>query len=291
MEQLLDPNDDEFNGDAERRAAEAWALSVVRTKIGHNYDLDFEITPTLPFSMQRSYGAGDRCIIDFPEWVKGKAYVWNDLVIYEGVGYIALTDSQSNTFDESTWQSIGNRYDIYYIPFPYPVFSSSIILERGGVKDGMYSYGDNVWWNGKIWSNLVPTGAISREEAIQYQTYSEIPRVNTFPGSIGADGYWKEIETYSVSGEAPVLSEVWVQGDNRDPLMVRTVVDLALYKLHERISANNVPENRINNRDMAFEWLNSLRNGKEVAEIPVIQPSDIGDSISWGSKPKQRNSY
>ena len=65
----------EEGGDIERQNAEAFALDEIRSILGSYFYLDFEFRQLLPFNYNKKYFAGDRCIMDFPSWIKGSGVV------------------------------------------------------------------------------------------------------------------------------------------------------------------------------------------------------------------------
>lgn len=290
--------DELYNGTLERQFAESWAIGKVRGLLESKFDLDFELTPTLCYNPLITYNAHDRVIIDFTEFSLGKRYVSKDCILKDDIGYICLTDHKADEFDESLWQRIGNKYDLYYIAYPYPLFSQELKQKKGAYIAGLYEIGDKVWWNGHIYSALRETLGISHEEVIQFNTYSDIPQGNIFPDDkfIGKT-YWKDEGLYEIDyptipntpttdGQTPI----WIFGDNRDPVLVQAIVDLALYMLHKRIVPNNIPESRERSKNSTFEWLRDVKSSGQTAKIEELQPRQ-GDSFAWGSKPRNINGY
>lgn len=288
---------DELNNGQERQFAESWAIGKVRGSLGHRYNIDFEIRPTLPFDIEKTYYAGDRCIISFDQWEQSKAYKQNDCVIKDGNGYLCLLENSDSSFDPDKWQGIGKENSIWSILFPYPIFSLNIEGAINSNVIGYYKTGDRVFWNNKIYEAIIDSKILPGDEVLQYGQYSSVPTVNVFPDDPAyGSRYWKFIEDYSVKGDLTTLPSgndpdtAWKPTDSRDPVIVQAIIDLALWQLHSRISPNNIPDLRIDKMKMTFSWLRSVNDGDENIDMLRLQPEQ-GDSITWGSKIKQRNGY
>lgn len=277
-------------GDIQRFTAEAWAISVVESKLAQKFDLGFEITDTLPFDNSKTYYAGDRCTIDFSAWVSGRSYAIGDCVILNEIGYYCTYANNNTVFDPNNWNAIGNQYDIYYIQFPYPIFSLNPQLSRGTYTAGVYKIGDHTIWENKIYRCKQPTLGMSHAGYIQYQQTSDIPAPNIFPNAEN-NWQWEFVEDFNIEQEPPYRgSNIWTYGDNRDVMLVQAILDLSIWRLHSRISPNNIPELREKAKNSAFEWLNACNAGKINVNIQLLQPLQ-GSSLSWGSSPKLINKY
>jgi hypothetical protein len=55
-------------GNKQRIFAESWAIGKIRGKLKDTFDLNAELTPTLPYDNEKQYYAGDRVIIDYDAW-------------------------------------------------------------------------------------------------------------------------------------------------------------------------------------------------------------------------------
>jgi hypothetical protein len=287
-----------YAGTLERQFAESWAIGQVRRYLKQVLDLDYEITPTLPFDTNKTYYGNSRVIIDFNAWVSKKSYLQFDCIIKDTVGYLCLQQNQDEVFDASKWQQIGNQYDLYFVPLPFPLFSLEVQKTKGNYTAGFYKVGDKVWWDNHNFTSLRQTSLLDHDTLIQYPAYSSIPQSNIFPNDpeMGSS-YWTDNGEYSIDPKVEIPSylidgqtQIWKLGDNRDPLLVQAIIDLALWKLHSRISPNNIPDLRNKNRDLTFEWMKSIQKGESNTDIEVLQPSQ-GESFRWGSSPKNINGY
>lgn len=290
-------------GNQQRQSAESFAIGKVKSMLSSFFDLDFEITETLPFDYNKKYYAGSRVTIDFPEWVASSGsqnegdesninYVKGDCVIKDGVGYCCKEDNSDTSWKSQNWIAIGNQFDMYYIKYPYPMFSLELKEQRGTYLRGFYYTKDIVWWENKTWECLRDTSIASHQDVEQHERTYLIPKPNQFPNARGQQ-QWKDLGEYSFTGELPFHPTkdnvgIWTLGDNRDPIMVEAIMDIALWKLHKRISPNNIPKLRNDAFDKTYEWLKFVKTGEQTISCPPIQPTQV-DDIGWGSDIKKAN--
>lgn len=83
-----------------------------------------------------------------------------------------------------------------------------------------------------------------------------------------------------------------------DPTVMRCVIDIMLYNLHNsRVNPRNIPENIVVKRDDAIDWLKDVadpRTNTKAAFLPKIAfaPEDRrNNEMAWGSAPKRQNRY
>lgn len=288
------------SGDKERKFAEGWAIGIIRGKLKAKFDLDFEFTETLPYDPTKVYYAGSRVVIDYADW-EAKKYEINSCVIKDGIGYICIVNESANTFDEAEWQPLGNQYTIYYIKLPFPLFSLEIQTSKGVYTAGFYNVDDNVWWLNHTYSALRKTVIYDHATIIQYRDLNDLPPVNIFPNDPQSGAaWWKDLGEYSIKAyiedetTLPVGTDdnpsVWTVGDNRDPVTMQAVIDLAIWMLHKRIAPQNIPKLREQAKNDIFSWIASVKSGDTDTDLIQLQPSQ-GDSFAWGSNPKLINQY
>ncbi len=114
-----------------------------------------------------------------------------------------------------------------------------------------------------------------------------IPQSNQFPNQPNQQ-QWKDLGEISIQNKLPNETNYWTLGDNRDPVMVQAIVDIAVWMLHKRISPANIPKLRIDAFTNTWEWLKAVQVGEQTISCPAIQPTQV-DSISWGSDIKKVN--
>lgn len=290
INQILNELDDE--GSTQRKFAESWAIGIIKGKLSQTYDLDFEITATLPFDPTKRYYAGSRCTIDFDLWVKDTEYFVNKCVINNGTGYVCKEDNADGVFDENKWTAIGKQYDIYYIKYPKPIFMLEVQEARGAYTAGYYEVGDEVWWANKTWKSKIQTVLLDDVAIIQYINTADIPAPNIFPNDKKKGSqFWEDLGDFYFEGELPFYDScIWTLGDNRDPILVKVLMDLSVWILHNRIAPNNIPVLRQDNKVAAFEWLSQVSKGSIIINIMPLQPTQ-GSNFVGGSAPKYINKY
>lgn len=282
---------------AVERVAEAEAKSHLRQK----YDVSTEFTNTAVWSNSLAYSAGNRVYLDADTYVPATAYVIGNLTLYSGNVYRCSANT-TGAFDVTKWTLIAAQYTLYYVSYPKPLFSIN----------GNYVKGEQVYWNGKVYTNIQPTVAIGHEAALQYGSYP-LPSGNIFPDDpINGLAAWGTGTTYTVAaGTLPTDATKWTQGDNRDEQMVQKLVDIVLYHLHALIAPKNIPQLRIERytgRDehiqpgvsgtvypvySAIGWLQCCARGEVTPNLPLIPTtnSQQGRRIRWGGQVRNINSY
>lgn len=77
--------------------------------------------------------------------------------------------------------------------------------------------------------------------------------------------------------------------DDRNPIILKYAVDIALYNLYSRAMPDQVPELRRENMAEAERWLNRVCKG--LVDPPDLPRPDGGekDYIRWGSNPPRTN--
>lgn len=98
-----------------------------------------------------------------------------------------------------------------------------------------------------------------------------------------------EMRSYLVQ-KYDIDAELLKTGANRDPQILQTTIDIALYHLHCRISPRNIPELRLNRYDNAKEWLKMCANGDLTPKL-TVKPEKAGMRIRYGGNSKNINQY
>ncbi len=285
-DQLLDSLKD---GDYERNFCESWAVEKIYEHLADKFDLDFEFTDTLPYDNSISYTARQRAVLDFDSWIS-QQYFQGDLVINQGLAYSCNIDNFDSDFNPDKWMLLGNQYDIFYVPLPYPIFSVNIQKQKGAFTKGFYNVGDIVWWNDHIYSCKEATIVPSDSMRIQSE-FVVTGNQNIFPNDVqNGEKYWEDLGFYSLdAGTLPTVSP-WCKGDNRNPSFVQCIIDLSIWRLHNRISPNNIPTLRVQNMESQFLWMKKMEDGKLQSRTELNQPTK-SNSFRWGSKTKQNNAW
>lgn len=313
------------NDDSVRTQSELAAQAEMTSYLTQRYDVQQEFEDTLVWSPFVEYNALQLVTLNYPAYNTTSAYTINDTVTNAGVCYLC-TGSTTGAFDNTKWQQLGNLYDYYYIPYPYPLFN----------LEGCYQIGDIVFWNGKIYQCLIAGKLLGHEGELQYNTYANIPYQNYFPDdphngllnwgpgtAYGVSGFapnqpaaaaWSNATSYSIGNYVSYNNQTWqsltagntnnapgadiinwqpvsyTYGDNRDQQLVQYMIDISLYHIHSRISPRNIPDLRIKRYDDAIAWLKMVMEGDVTSAIPPLQPPQ-GKRIRWGGNVKNVNSY
>lgn len=186
-----------------------------------------------------------------------------DAAILEIEGYLSRYDidvifAQFLDFDLSATFSVGDR--IIYTEEEYSDTAS-------------YTAGDRVSESGTIYSAIA--------------TPTVGPFILAEWTAIIADGL-KFYAIEETTGNFPEDDANWTQGDNRNKLLIRHLIDIVVYELHARINPRNVPVIRIDRHDQAIEWLDAVSKGKISTRLPlkVDEDGESVKSIRWGGSPR-----
>ena len=257
------------------------AETVAKENLVQKYEIDKELTSTDIFENDEEYSATNRVYLDAPAYNPlATSYSVGDLVLQDGLIYRNHTAIVSaEAFDSSKWTLLGNQYQLFFVPYPNDLFD----------LNKFYNRGDQVGWNGRNYTALLPTPTIDHESLLQFGTYNNVPYLNVFPDNAqnGAQ-YWGAGTAVTVAADS--LPTGWTEGDNRNRSLVRHMVAIALYIIHDRIAPRNVPELRARKYREAMMWLKDAGIGAITADIQKIQPRS-GGRVRWGSKIKNNNSY
>lgn len=323
FQQIIASND-HFRVDTEN-AAQAEMISYLVQK----YDVSREFMATSIWDFSLSYKANTLVELNFPAYNPAITYALNTLVTEAGKEYINITPiTTPEAFTGSKWKLLGNQYDLFYIPYPYPVFD---------LKE-FYNIGDKVFWKDKIYVCLIQTVLLTHDNAIQFGQISQIPHQNVFPDdkangkqnwtagvsylspagllptNVAADFTpWSSITSYVTGNKVSSGAQIWqalvnntdvtpgtditkwqsigyLKGDNRNQQMVMYMVDMVLFHLHSRIAPRNIPQLRLDRYRDAKEWLKDSAIGNITADLPIIQPAQ-GNRIRFGGDVKNENRY
>lgn len=291
--------------------AESAAMSRAIGMLTQKYDISKEFTPTQLYSTSTVYKAADRVYITYPTYNSALNYTVGQYCVFSGHAYVCTTNT-TGTFNPASWASIGTSTSIYYAAYPYAYFDLY----------GVYAVDDRVFYRGRTYKCLQKTASLTNFAAIQYLYDDNVPPNNVFPDdpNNGAK-QWEDLGAYTVPSNllaSPAYSAstnyvtgnyaqysgsiyicisattgqfdidkwraVWVLGDNRDMLMVTSIVDIALWYVHKRIAPNNIPDLRVDAYNVAIEWFRRIRDGiEQAANMPLIQPKQgrriLSDSL------------
>jgi phage gp36-like protein len=98
-----------------------------------------------------------------------------------------------------------------------------------------------------------------------------------------------EIRSY-LSGRYDLDMEFSLNGDARRKDLVRRVVAITMYLLHQRLTPRQIPETRQSDYELALSWLKKVNKGELNLQIAKINPSQTVP-ITWGGNKKTSNFY
>lgn len=276
--------DETILSDAEELAIEEAAGHLVQ-----KYDTSREFQDTLPWDIQDTYGAFDRVYVDAPVFNIASTYATGAYIVYQAAGAKYATVYKSNTnitagaFNAAQWDVVAPRYTVYTPALPTSEFN---YLSK-------YKIGDTVIWKDKVYTCAIASGTMSQELALQFGTYQAIPKGNVFPDDqVNGLQYWGAGVPFSLAPGAQITDTTkWRAGDLRSKQVVKAVVDLVLYYVHDRIAPRNVPEQRVNNYLASIGKLKGFAEGDTTnIKLPLIQPKQ-GARIRFGGNVKNTNTY
>lgn len=314
-----------LNANLVQLEAENTAKEKISQLLRPRFDLSTAFNPTLVWSPTGTYQANQLVELNGVPWVAG-SYLVNAVVSYtDGNAYLCIT-AASNTDIPGTsakWQLLGQQNALYYIPYPYPLFS---------LQHKLYNAGAKVYWPCSNYIAQQPSNPADHITELNDVRIRNVPPPNVFPNDINYGvQVWGVGTPYSVTGLIPsqvypvwsagsysagaiVLYQFqlwqalqntsaipgadivnwqpvsWVYGDNRDSSLVQNMVDIALFHLYASISPQNIPDVRYKRYDKAVDWIHDAKSGEITPNIPLLQP-DQGDPIRYGGNVKRNNTF
>lgn len=269
------------SNDSLRLLSELDAQDEATSYLKQKYDTEAEFRDTTVFDQTATYKANDLVEINYSEYASTTSYVSGNKVIYQSKGYIC-TASTTGTFDPTKWTLLGNKYDLYYVTVPKSPFNYKTI----------YKAGDEVFYKDKVYTAALPTPLPDHQTAMQYGRTNYVPALNVAPDDpVDGATYWGLGTAYTVAGSTlPTDTTKWTKGDNRSRQLVRKLVDICLYYLHDRISPRNIPQLRKDHYAAAIAWLDMAKDGELAVDIPIRQPRQ-GWRMRWSSEIRRVNDY
>jgi hypothetical protein len=219
LSQIIQGNDDILN---------KCELIAQEECIGHlvqKYDVSNEFTDTTVWRVDVPYYAYNRVYLDAPLHTNTDTYNENDLVLYNNKVYICTANGTTGIWSDANFDLIGNRYELFYVKYPAPVFDYK----------KYYRLGDVVFWKDKTYTCIKETRILTHVDDLQYVNYENLPLINIFPDDpVNGNVQWQGSELiFEVPSGTPLSDPLWQKGDNRNQLMLSTIVNVVLFYAHQ----------------------------------------------------------
>lgn len=167
---------------------------------------------------------------------------------------------------------------VHYVVYPYPFYNPFTI----------YNIGDVMFYLGSVYTALQPT---INADLSQYYTYEQLPDINTAPDvPVTGPLFWGPGIPYSLPIGTPLTDPRWILGDNRSQLLVESIIDIAIYRLHKRISPRNIPEKVELASKAALDWIKDVNAGVGSLILPRKE-NNTNNRIRYGGNVKLNNVY
>lgn len=300
------------------------AIAEISSYISGRYLTNEVFAPTFEWSSGETYFGNNLVFYNQPYFSTETTYQIGDQFNWKGIIYSANTiinSGTTNPLSSSTNASYITEQDaLYYANIPVPAWNNNTTYAQGNVvwfEDNLYQAKSSIYGIHPATSaNLeLRYGIPAAQQYLGYftisydqqpytnpvVTYGYQPQVNTNYWELyNGPANWFTGTTYYFSGVNPTQNTTyWKKGDNRNAQVVLYLIDIILYHLHARINPRNIPELREirynggekqYNKGGSIGWLRDVQQGKVHLNAPVIQPV-TGNSIRWGSYPKNNNSF
>jgi len=265
-----------------RQDAEMTALDECISYLTQKYDVLAEFTDTNVYDPTITHGAADRVYLDAPAYLPSSTYAIGALTLNGGNVYICSTAiTVPEAFNAAHWTLLGAQNSIFYAVFPYPVFDLTQV----------YAVGDKVFWHGHTYSCIQATVIFDHDTYLQFANTNNVPLSNIFPDdTVNGSKNWTDLGAYVVPAGSLLNATYFKAGDNRSKKIVKTMVDISLFYLHQAAGSRVVPDSRHAAYLQAIRWLEMTAEGKITSSVTRIQPQS-GSSILYGSNIKNVNGY
>jgi hypothetical protein len=249
-----------------KRLCEYSAEDQIKSYLTQRYDFGKpygEFTDTDTWSPVTIYKANNRVYLDADAYSITSTYALGDLVLQSGNVYICITAILiGEAFNIAKWTLLGTQYDLFYVTLPYD----------GWNFQKAYLAGDQIWYRDKTYTCAIPS-------------------TNIAPDSTYGSNYWGTGTTYTVTaGTLPTDDTKWTEGDNRNNYLLQLYITIVVYNMFMKVAPANIPKTRIEQYNIAIDWLKDAGKGLVTAELPLLVPEQ-GSSIRWGSEAKNTNIY
>lgn len=210
---------------------------------------------------------------------------WVKRVLNNSLFYGALP---SNEWDKSTTYAVNDI--VWYLNKKYTATTSNKNIEP--------TSNSGIWGSGVTYT--IPAGLIPDIEYHNEITYSQFDVVTykgnkyTYKNLLSASGHLPTDVNY---WDLETTSYEWTYGDNRNPLIVRFLLDMTAYHFMRSVPARAIPEhikeayngNSADDRGGALGWLKNIAKGMVSIDLPEIYATPLYSIMHGQSRDKQDN--
>ncbi len=248
--------------------AEQVAQKEMASYLAQRYITASIFTDTSIYDDTVVYYAKSLVCLSADDWDENETYALDDLVLYEGKIYKSLGTPQGTLpTNEDDWEYICDNLTLFYGILPSDEWD----------KDTEYAIGDIVWYNNKEYTAVAAN-------------------TNILPTSSAA--IWGSGTAYAIPvATSPLDTDYWTRGDNRNPQIVRYLLDIAAYHFLRAVPARAVPDiikeayngNSSVETGGAIGWLKNVSKGNVNADLPEIYSAPLYSIMHGQAKDKQDN--
>lgn len=283
--------------------AEQVAQEEVYSKLVQRYIIGQILTNTTVYDSTLVYKGKNLIEYTEADWLENTSYTATQRIRYGGKIYQCILASQGYLPINTTyWTYITDDLSLYYVTLPYNEWD----------KTASYIIGSKVWFLDKTYTAIVAnininptTNAAIWGSGVAYSITNKNPDILwkvTIPYTVGVKVVYNDllytcilnstgnlptnITYFTVSTTLPY----WTKGDNRNPLIVRYLLDMARYHFERAIPSRNISEqtlisydgNHGDQRGGAIGWLKRVAAGTDTANLPEIIITQ-GLSFTYGN--------
>lgn len=289
--------------------AEQVGQTEMASKLAQRYITDQIFTNTTVFNTTLVYKGKN--LVEYTEsaWNETTAYTAGQRVLYEDKIYQCILASTSNSPLKTTyWLYITDNLTLYYVTLPVNEWDIETEYAVGNViwfLDKQYTCAFKntgilptsnavVWGSGTTYSITNKNPEIAWHTEVTYSSGNVVNYLDTlYTCILSSTGNLPTNATYFT---ALTTRPYWTRGDNRNPLIVRFLLDITRYHFERSIPARNISDNLKeaydgngpNQTGGAIGWLKRVNSGTDNLDCAEIIPTQ-GLSIQFGSSRKAQD--
>jgi len=283
-----------------RIRSERDAMTRIIAYLKPKYDINAEFADITVWSPSKEYQAQSRVYLNADAYVAASAYVVDDLCLQGGYVQICTTNT-TGTFDQADWTILGAQYKIFYGALP-DTCTLHGLANPSTLSDpfapifnyrNVYMKGDVVYWKGNTYVCNQDTVTISHTELIQRYFYNNVTHVNVFPNDQydNANGkYWKDATVFTIEAGTLPTDAAWIDGDNRNPMVLRAMKAIVVYRLAPTLAPQNIPKMWENEYNEAVNDMKMAACGDITLDLLMVQPNK-GRKLFIGSNTQYKTDY